>query len=180
MATRVALLRGINVGTKNRLPMADLRSVMEELGYTDVATYIQSGNIVFDDPGESADTAPTIEQGIADRFGYSVTVVTRTPAEFRAAADACPYDAEAIEGKFLHIAYLSDAPDTAAIADLDPDRSPGDEYTVLGRELYVHFPNGSADSKFTITYFEKTLGIAATMRNWNTVRELLAMLDERA
>ena len=176
MSTYVALLRGINVGGKNMIPMAALRSSLTELGYEDVVTYIQSGNIVFRSPrGKADDVAAAIERQISATFGKSVTVIVRTPAELEAIAERNPFLTAAADVSKLHVVFLASPPAPEAAAGLDPERSPPDEFRLEGREIFLHLPNGMGRSKLSIDYFERKLRVAATARNWKTLLTLIAL-----
>ena len=172
--THIALLRGINVGGKNKLPMEGLRAIFKAQGCASVRTYIQSGNVVFENP-EATNLAERISKAITERFGYSVPVVLRTAAEFNQAAANNPFLRRGADPKALHVGFLSTAPPSEAVQALDPNRSPPDEFVVLGREIYLHCPNGVARSKLTNAWFDSKLGVVSTMRNWNTVTKLLAL-----
>lgn len=173
----VALLRGINVGGKNKLPMADLSAMFRETGCDDVRTYIQSGNVVFRASTELAGDIPSlISASIIDQFGYSVPVVTRTASEFEEIVQANPFAGIGAEANKLHVMFLADLPDRARVDALDPNRSPGDEFAVLGREVFLHCPNGVARSKLTNAYFDSSLSTTSTSRNWRTVGKLLEMV----
>ncbi len=178
MSVFVALLRGINLGGKNKIPMAELKSSFASLGFEDVVTYIQSGNVVFRSPGGDAQAlAARIEQQVAEDLGVDAAVLIRTPAELGAIAKSNPFlDREGDLSK-LHVIFLSRKPAAKAVAELDPERSPPDEFSVRGREIYLHLPNGAARSKLTIDYFVRRLGVEATARNWNTLIKLLALAE---
>jgi uncharacterized protein (DUF1697 family) len=179
MKTYVALLRGINVGGKRRLPMAGLKTALESLGLENVVTYVQSGNVVFDAAGETAsELASRIEKRIERDFDLDVTVVLRTPAELANVAAGNPFLKREAETTKLHVVFLDRKPAAKAVSQLDPDRSPPDELEVGGREIYLHLPGGSARTKLTIDYIEKRLGVRGTQRNWNTVTKL-AELSKR-
>ena len=173
----VALLRGINVGGRNKVSMPELKSSLASLGLEDVVTYIQSGNVVFRSPtGDRKELAARMERQIAEAFGVSPTVLLRTPSELVKIADGNPFlKAEADHSKQLHVVFLGGRPSADAVAQLDPGRSPPDEFSVRGSEIYLHLPNGSGRSKLTLDYFERRLGLAATARNWNTLLKLLAL-----
>ena len=174
--TYVALLRGINVGGKNKLPMKDLMALFGEAGCTDVQAYIQSGNLVFRAPAVLAPRVPVlIERAIRDRFGFSVPVVTRTAEEIGQVARANPFVASGGDVEALHVAFLADHPSDARVATLDPDRSAPDQFEVRGREVYLHLPNGVARSKLTNQYFDSRLATVSTVRNWRTVLKLVEM-----
>ncbi len=174
----VALLRGINVAGKNRLPMRDLAPMFERVGCEAVQTYIQSGNVVFKaTTALAARVLALVSDGIEERFGYRVPLVLRTAEELRDVVESNPFlRADSDVGK-LNVAFLADVPERNRVEALDPDRSPPDEFQVLGREVFLHFPNGTARSKLTNHYFDLTLATTSTIRNWRTVTKLLAMAE---
>jgi len=174
--TFVALLRGINVGGKNKLPMQDLAALCTELGCTDVRTYIQSGNVVFTAPASWATCfAADLQQAIAAEFSLRVPVVLRSTAQLGRIAAGNPFVERGIDPTLLHVAFLADAPGRAAAAALDPQRSPGDAFTVAGQEVFLHLPNGVARSKLTNAWFDGALATTSTIRNWRTVLALLEL-----
>jgi uncharacterized protein (DUF1697 family) len=178
MGTYAALLRAVNVGGRNRVPMAELRTLLTQLGLEDVTTYVQSGNVVFRSRSGSASTlAAEIEKQIAGAFGVRATVLLRTPAQLRKIAGANPFLAEESDPLRLHVAFLDAAPAAKAKAQLDPQRSPPDRFSVRGSEIYLHLPNGAGRSKLTIDYFERRLGVRGTARNWKTVTKLLELVE---
>ncbi len=174
--THVALLRGINVGGKNKLLMRDLAAMFSEAGCDEVRTYIQSGNVVFRaGPALVRRVPDLVSEAIAARFGYRVPVVTRTAGELAAIIPANPFPGVAAEvGRLsqLHVGFLADRPEAAAIDALDPDRSPPDEFVVIGREVYSYCPQGFAGTKLTTRFFESKLSTTMTARNWKTVMKL--------
>jgi uncharacterized protein (DUF1697 family) len=171
----VALLRGINLGAKNKIPMSELESMFVSLGFEDVGTYIQSGNVVFRSSSGGEKIAARIEQRIVKAFGLKITVVMRTPAELKAIAKSNPFVSREADLSKLHVVFLKSQPKAKAIAQLDPERSPGDDFSVHGREIYLHLPKGFGRSKLTLDYFERRLGVDATARNWKTVLKLLEL-----
>ena len=177
MKALVALLRGINVGGKNLIKMPALASCLVAMRLKDVVTYIQSGNVVFRSPAGHTRVAGDIERRITEAFGVSVTVLLRTPAELRTVARSNPFLSGQADLSKLHVVFLSGRPKANAVAGLDPERSPPDAFSVRGREIYLHLPNGSGRSKLTIDYFERRLGVAATARNWNTLIKLNALTE---
>ncbi|MXY87478.1 MAG: DUF1697 domain-containing protein [Dehalococcoidia bacterium] len=178
-ALHVALLRGINVGGKNKLPMKDLATLFREAGCEDVRTYIQSGNVLFRSGSTPADVIPSlISASIQERFGYRIPVVTRTAGDLRATVEANPF--AAAEADKLLVLFLADAPDPEQVEALDPHRSPGDEFAVVGREIFLHCPNGFARSKLTNSYFDSALSTTSTGRNWRTVGKLLELATAAA
>jgi uncharacterized protein (DUF1697 family) len=174
--THVALLRGINVGGKNLLPMKELVRLFEKSGCVDVVTYIQSGNVVFSNPATALDGfAGEMAAAIEKRFGLRVPVVLRSAQEIAAVLAKNPFLARSPDPKALHVAFLAAKPAAANAARLDPKRSPGDSFELRGRDLYLHLPNGVAKTKLTNDYLDRTLATVATVRNWNTVGKLVEM-----
>jgi uncharacterized protein (DUF1697 family) len=169
MSTHVALLRGINVGGRTKVSMTALRQLFEAMGYRDVVTYIQSGNVVF--RTTKKDAAAAVEKRIKARYGLNVTVIPRTPPELRRIAKGNPFPKA--DTSRLHVVFLAGKP--KAGATLDPDRSPADEFRVKGREVYLHLPNGAGRTKLTLDYLERRLGVAGTQRNWNTLLKLVEL-----
>lgn len=173
MTAWVALLRGVNVGGRNRLPMADLRASVEALGYTDVETYRQSGNVVFSADDDETTIAERLRSQLVERHGLSVPIVVRAGDELAGLADRHPFAGGEIGPELLHVAFLDREPD--ASGGPDPDRWLPDRWTVVGRELFLAYPAGSARSKMTIDRFERPWGVTATARNLDTVAELADM-----
>lgn len=174
--THIALMRGINLAGKNRLPMEGLSALFTDAGCTDVRTYVQSGNVAFQAGPELARRIPRlIETAISDQFGLRVPVVTRTATELRKVAQANPYLAGEKDTSTLHVAFLAAKPTAAQIKGLDPDRSPPDEFTVRGREVYLRLPNGVGRTKLSNAYLDSRLGTTSTLRNWRTVLKLIEM-----
>ncbi len=177
MARYAALLRGVNVGGKNAVPMRELAALFAAAGCVDVATYIQSGNVVFGAPADGvAGLAEVLEAGILGRFGVRSPVILRTAAEVRGAYTGNPFRGAAEE--MLHVYFLRDLPTKAQVKGLDYERSAPDAFAVVGREIYLHLPNGMARTKLSNVYFDKALGTVCTARNWRTVGRLVEMVGE--
>ena len=179
--TFVALLRGVNLAGRNKVSMPELRSALESLGLEDVVTYIQSGNVVFRNRGgRTPQLAGRIERQIAEAFGIEVVVILRTPAELAKIARGNPFLRSGADPSKLHVLFLSGKPTTKAVEQLDPKRSPPDEFKLAGREIYLHMPNGFGRSKLTVDYFERRLGVDASARNWRTLTKLLDLAGARS
>ncbi|MEP6888981.1 MAG: DUF1697 domain-containing protein [Nitrospirales bacterium] len=175
-AKYVALLRGINVGGKNKLPMKRLATMFTDVGCSDVETYIQSGNVVFAAPSSVAKSLPSaIAAAITGQFGCRVSVVIRSAKELADVVDNNPFLKRGVDTGTLHVAFLVSVPDAKHVAELDGRRSPGDAFEIRGRHIYLRMPNGMARSKLTNDYFDRTLKTTSTLRNWNTVQKLLEM-----
>jgi uncharacterized protein (DUF1697 family) len=171
MARLVALLRGINLGSKRRVAMADLRALLEELGYTDVRTVLQSGNAVFTGPKTKA--REKLEQALAERFGMGIDVILRTMDELHAVVDADPFGADVTNATRYFVVFLDAAPKADALRTItDQDFSP-DRVAAGGRELYAWCPDGMQDSRLMRELGKPGLAGTATVRNWSTVNKLL-------
>ena len=176
--TYLALLRGINVGGKNKLPMKDLCQLFVEAGCGNVRTYIQSGNVIFSaDPSVVAPLPGLVTAHMTQRFGYRVPVMVRTAEQIGDVIRNNPFVAEGAAEDTLHILFLAELPSTHSINGLDPDRSPPDTFIVRGQEIYLRLPNGVAPTKLTNDYFDSKLATTSTGRNWRTVTKLFELLQ---
>jgi uncharacterized protein (DUF1697 family) len=170
--TYVALIRGINLGSQKRVAMADLRAVFEGLGAKDVATYVQSGNLVFKSADGAQKLTRAIERRIRRDLGLGVTVLVLTRPQLTKVLGGNPFAKARIEPAKLHVTFLAEKPARTKVGKLDPEHGKPDEFRVVGQQIYLHCPNGYGKSKLTNAYFETGLGIAATTRNWKTVTKL--------
>jgi uncharacterized protein (DUF1697 family) len=168
MARLVALLRGINLGSKRRIAMADLRELLADLGYEDVRTVLASGNAVI--TGPKAKAREKLERGIEERFGMKVDVVVKTMAELRAIVDADPFKGEVDNPTRYFVAFLDGKPDVSA---LDGQDFAPDAFAVGKHEIYAHCPDGMQNSKLMKALGKPGLGGTVTVRNWATVNKLL-------
>ena len=169
----VALLRGINVGGKAKLPMKELAANFASAGARDVRTFIQSGNVIFAS-GNAVATVALVTAEIARVYGYPGRIVLRSGDELNKAFLANPFTGAPVE--MLHVYFLADWPDSKAVKELDAQRSPGDSFVVRGREVYLHLPNGMARTKLTNAHFDAKLKTVSTARNWKTVGTLVEMV----
>ena len=181
MPIGIALIRGINVGGKNILPMADLRAMCERLGLREARTYIQSGNVVFSaGTRELARAAAALEGAIEKKCGFRARVVVRTLHEVRGVIAGNPFaggrgGADVPDGAKLLVMFLADEPTAAAKKAVAAIKSDPERVRLVGREAYLDFPNGAGKSKLPMAVVEKALGVAGTCRNWNTVGKLVEM-----
>jgi uncharacterized protein (DUF1697 family) len=172
--THVALLRGINVGGRHKLPMKELVALFEEVGSEDVRTYIQSGNVVFRSASKSvAEVTAELEWAIEARFGFEVPIVMRSVEALCDIVARNPFVAAGADPRHLHVGFLSDAPTEQAVASLDPARTNIDSFRVLGTEVHLHVPGGMGRTKLTTDWFDRRLGTTMTVRNWRTVNKLI-------
>jgi uncharacterized protein (DUF1697 family) len=174
--THVALLRGINVGGKNKLPMTNLARMFVEEGCHDVRTFIQSGNVIFRAESEVvALLSDRIVEQIAKRYKYQTSLILRTAADLDSIVRHNPFLKRGVPQDDLHVLFLADIPEPSAAGLLDRNRSAPDEFEVRGREIYLSLPNGAAKTKLTNAYFDSRLATTSTGRNWRTTTKLLAL-----
>jgi uncharacterized protein (DUF1697 family) len=166
----IALLRGINVGGRNRVSMAALRAACESAGCTGVATYIQSGNVMLTSPLDAKELRVALESAIAGQLGVSPVVVIRTREQLADVVAGNPFP-QADTGN-LHVAFLSEAPDEHQVAGLADLNCAPEELVVRGADVYFHLPNGMGRAKLP-ELFGRRLKIPATVRNWRTVTRLV-------
>ncbi len=165
------MLRSVNVGGRNRLAMDGLRSLMGALGFDDVATYLQSGNVTFAGTGSARDAGEAIERAIATGPGLEVRVLVRTRTDLAGVLRATPFGHLDVDPRTLHVSFLDVEPERSVVEALaDRDGSFGaDRFEVVGREVYLHCPGGYGNTKLNNGYLERSLGVTATTRNWRTV-----------
>ncbi|MFF2599946.1 DUF1697 domain-containing protein [Streptomyces californicus] len=176
--TYAALLRGINVSGSKRVPMAELRTVLTELGHTGIATYLQSGNAVFRSDGDDENALATaLEQALHRRFGFTVDCLVRDAGYLAAVAEACPFPAAELEGRQLHVTYFDRAVDAERFADLKAGGFLPEEFRLGDRCLYLYAPDGLGRSKLAeaLARPRHVKGLTATTRNWNTVAKLVEL-----
>jgi len=175
MTTWVALFRGINVGGKNLLPMQDLRDILSSLGCENVQTYIQSGNAVFSAAAGAGALSTQIKDAIEKRFGFAPQVLLLTAERLKAIVAANPFPDAEKTPKFLHVAFLTEAPadpDLDALSDL---KAPSEQFLLFDGAFYLHAPDGIGRSRLAAKV-ERCLGVATTARNWRTVTKLLGLI----
>lgn len=168
----IALLRGINLGARNKVAMADLRALFEELGADDVSTYVQSGNVVFRSARSRAELGQAVVEGISERLGLELTVVLLTKAELARLEQGNPFASSEPDPVKLHVTFLAERPQAGRVRELGKLEFEPDEFEVAGTAVYLHCPQGYGRSKLSNAFFEKQLGVAATTRNWRTVKAL--------
>jgi uncharacterized protein (DUF1697 family) len=179
MTVYVALLRAVNVGGKNLLPMAELRAALSGRGLEDVSTVLQSGNVLFHSAEREHGAAELVGDTIEKSFGLRIGVVVRAARELMSVAERNPFLAtgQKLDPATLHVAFLAERPAAAAVATLDPNRSAPDAFVVDGREVFLSYPNGSGRSRLTLDYLERQLKAHGTVRNWRTVQRLATLLE---
>jgi len=175
MARYVALLRGVNIGPRNRVAMPALREALEEAGFEDVRTYVQSGNIALTSRAKPETVRRKIERVVAERFGLEIAVVVRTRAELAAVVKRNPLRKVATEPKRYQVSFLSGKLSAKIVRELEEAAAADERVVVSGREVYAWHPQTVARSKLWAKLAGKTLGVTATSRNWTTVEALLEL-----
>lgn len=170
------LIRGVNVGTKNSLPMAELRSMLTKIGCTDVRTYVQSGNAVFGTKLGAAELTRAIEEALERYMGRPVATTLRTREQMKAIVDANPFARTATNLAYSCVTFLSNAPTRSEVAPLHAQSFEPELFQVAGREIYTWHPNGQGRSPLASALQKLPLRGAVTTRNWNTVLKLLEMV----
>lgn len=170
MTRYLALLRGVNVGGNNKLPMQQLRQVFESQGFTDVSSYIQSGNVLFscDGPVSSLE----LRAAVAERFDMDVEVIVRTSTQLRRIVAGNPFPM--IDPRLLHVGFMLMAPEPTIVELLDSEQFAPEATVFRDTEIYFHLPNGIGRAKLP-TYVIRRLGVPTTIRNWNTTTKLLEL-----
>ena len=180
MTIYIALLRGINVGGKNIIKMAELKHALEAIGLTEVQTYIQSGNVLFKADETAGPLKNKIEHEVEEKFGFSVTVVLRTAEELERIILNLPFsneevtEAEALnETESLYVALLTDIPSLDNIDKLKLYKSENDDYRIVGREVFLLLHHSIRNSKLANNL--QKLDVPVTVRNWKTINKLAAL-----
>jgi len=178
MKTYIALLRGINVGGTNVLPMKDLVALLEDIGSQNVKTYIQSGNAVFQNKEENASLLSNkIRAAIKESHGFEPQVLLLAPEEMERAIESNPFPEAESEPKTLHLHFLASMPKNPDLGALESIKSDRERFALKDRVFYLHAPDGMGRSKLAANT-EKLLGVAITSRNWRTVCKVMTMLKQ--
>ncbi len=181
MQSFISLLRGINVSGQKTIRMPELKALYESLGFTQVTTYLQSGNVVFDCAIPDGSTvASSIEMEIERHFGFNVNVLIRNKDDFRRIIEGNPFVTPRNEdAERLYVTFLSVSPSVVVLKNLDMPIDTTDEYFLSGKEIYLFCPTGYGRTKLSNNFFEKKLKVVATTRNWKTVNALYDMVNPR-
>jgi uncharacterized protein (DUF1697 family) len=178
MARLIVLMRGVNLAGRNRVAMAELREGLEESGFENVSTYVQSGNVVLSSKASPKRVRTDAERLIADRFGLDIKVVVRTRAELAAVVQRNPLGKVAKNPKLYQVTFLERAPEAEVVRKLEEAAAGREKVVHIGSELYAWHPDGVGRSKLAALMSGKGLGVTATARNWTTVTRLLEMARE--
>ncbi len=175
MARHVVLLRGVNIGSRNRVAMPKLRELLEEAGFEEVGTYLQSGNVVLTSTSSAKQVAGKCKRVIADGFGVHIEVVTRTRSDLVKVVERNPLGRVAKDPKRYQVSFLAGRPPSGLAAKLEAAAAESERFEISGREIYAWHPDGVARSKLSALLAGKQLGVTATARNWTTVTKLLEL-----
>jgi len=174
MITYISMLRGINVGGRNKIKMDQLKDLYKSLGFANIHSYIQSGNIIFDSTSKDINgIAKNVHQAIKQTFGYDVPVFIRTANDFRLTIQNNPFTDKDISK--LQITFLSGSPTQFSIDEINKARHKSEEFYIFQRDVYLFCPLGYGISKLSNTFFERKLKTSATTRNWKTVNKLMEL-----
>ena len=175
---QIVLLRGINLGPRNRVAMPKLREALNDSGFEDARTYLQSGNVLLRSDVPAAALADQVAELIAAEFGLELEIVVRTRDELAEVIRRNPLGEVAVNPKRYQVTFLEREPDPQVMEKLERVRAAPERLEMIGREIYAWHPEGVARSKLAIQLGGRGLGVPATSRNWTTVMNLLAMADE--
>lgn len=178
MTVLVALLRGINVGGHNSLPMKQFRELLEALDCRDVTSYIQSGNAVFTYDGNARSLSDAIATAIEEQHGFRPSVLVISATEFSAIANSNPYLGQFRDPKLMHVAFLQRPAKNADIKRMTELAADDESFELAERAFYLHAPSGIGRSKLAAG-FEKCLGVSATSRNWRSVEKLQSLVTDK-
>jgi uncharacterized protein (DUF1697 family) len=179
MARHVVLLRGINIGPRNRVAMPKLREALEEAGFTDVQTYLHSGNVVVESRAKPETVRKKVTKLIEEQFGLEIAVVVRTRAELAAVVKRNPHAKVATNPKTYQVTFLEQKLPAKTVRELEQAAAKDERVVVSGREVYAWHPKTVARSKLWSKLAGQGLGVVATSRNWTTVEALLELAEDR-
>ena len=176
----ISMLRGINVSGHNKISMADLKNLYESLGFQNVVTYVQSGNVVFDsDKQDASKLSALIESQIKKSFDLSVSVLLRDKNDLQRIISGNPFVKRKKDPIKLYVTFLQTSPPTFDFNILPLPSSESDEFIIIDKEIFIFCPNGYGRTKLNNNFFEKKLNLIATTRNWNTVNALFKLARDR-
>lgn len=178
MQTYIAILRGINVSGQKIIKMAELREQLSALGFSNLTTYIQSGNVIFKSIKKpNLELENSIQQKIKEAFGFDVPVIVRSIEDWQKVVDAFPFK-KGLEPIRLLITFLKSEPENIPYEEIDKLKAKDDEIEIGQKEIYLYVPNGYGKTKLNNTTLERKLNVTATTRNWKTISTLLNMAIE--
>jgi len=178
MNKKIAILRGINVGGRRKILMADLKLLFEDFGFNNISTYIQSGNVIFDDTTEISDLeiANTIEAAILNKYKFTVPVIVVSSKDLVKAVKSNPYyQGESVDISKLHLTFLKEKPTKESLQKIATYNYEPDKFVIKGQNVFIFCEGKYHQSKLTNNFFERKLAVSATTRNWKTVLKLVEL-----
>jgi len=176
MVTYISILRGINVSGQKKIKMVELKKLYESLGFTNVQTYIQSGNVIFSSRDKNiSDLTTKIEEKIKITFGFDVPVLIRTKEEIKKVINNIPFANKEIDK--LCVTFLATTTTLSPIEEINKIKDQAEEFFISEKEVYLYLPNGAARTKLTNNFFERKLKVTATSRNWKTIITLFTLTN---
>lgn len=175
MTTHIALLRGINVSGQKKILMADLRALFEVLGFSNVRTYIQSGNVIFQ-TSETKNLSEKISEAIKERYGWDVPVLVKTSTELQSILKASPFNSEKLKQSYFTL--LSEAPSEENINQIKDLDYPNEEFHIIKNCVYLFYKNGAGRAKLGANLIERKLEVNATARNYRTLTKLIELANQ--
>ena len=180
VAQHILLLRGINIGSRNRVAMPELRQLLAAAGFDDVRTYLQSGNVVLASTLKPDEVVRTVKRLVAKELGLEIAVVVRSRAQLAQVVKRNPLQKVAKDPKRYQVSFLSAKPTAAVVRRVEEAAVPPEQVVAIGREIYAWHPDTIARSRLWALLAGQTLGVTATARNWTTVEKLLELADAPA
>ena len=178
MIRYIALLKGINVSGHKKIPMIELRQLLNDSGFKNVQTYIQSGNVILDSAlKDTSKLEQKIQKAIMASFGFDVSVIVKTPEQLQMIFDKCPFSQEKKEKAYFTM--LNSVPSKELVEEASQKKYPGEEFVILDDCIYLYADLGYGQAKYSNAYFERKLKTAATARNYKTMMKLLSLSTEK-
>lgn len=181
MTIYISILRGINVSGQKKIRMEDLKALYQELDFSEVITYIQSGNVIFKTSHNISISglSEKIEKAIEVKYHFHVPVIIRTADEMHQILSSNPFLNEAgTDREKLHVTFLEEEPQSEDIDTIRKTEFSPDRFLIIGKEVYLYCPDGYGNTKLSNTFFEKKLHLKATTRNWKTVNNMLLICNQ--
>ncbi len=178
MSTKIAILRGINVGGKRKILMTDLKLLCETLGWKNVKTYIQSGNLIFTSKVENSKLENMLEKAITEKYGFDVPVIIRNADELKTTIDKNPFYKNNTDISHLYLTFLKQKVMKENISQIQTYNFEPDKFEIRNQDVFIYCEGKYHQSKLTNNFFEKKLKVGATTRNWKTVLKLQELAGE--
>ena len=172
MNKKIAILRGINVGGKRKILMADLKALCQKLGWTNVVTYIQSGNLIFDSEKQNSQLENTLEKAISSKYGFDVPVIIRNADELQTSIGNNSFAAGDTDITKLHLTFLKEKPSEENVEKIKTYNYEPDKFEIEEKHVFIYCAGKYHQTKLTNNFFENKLKVGATTRNWKTILKL--------